>query len=51
MGGIYGYSHLRRADGGQVEFVRLPFADIGPSRNPGWMDEEDAVLLTDALPT
>ena len=37
-------------DGGQAEFVRVPFADVGPSKIPEWMDEEDAVLLTDALP-
>jgi alcohol dehydrogenase len=31
--------------------VRVPFADVGPSLIPEWMDEEDAVLLTDALAT
>ena len=52
VGGIYGYSHTCGGyDGGQAEFVRVPFADVGPSRIPDWMDEEDAVLLTDALPT
>jgi threonine dehydrogenase-like Zn-dependent dehydrogenase len=38
-------------DGGQSEFVRVPFADVGPSLIPDWMDEEDAVLLTDATAT
>jgi threonine dehydrogenase-like Zn-dependent dehydrogenase len=52
VGGIYGYSHTAGGyDGGQAEFVRVPFADVGPSRIPEWMDEEDAVLLTDACPT
>jgi len=52
VGGIYGYSHTCGGyDGGQAEFVRVPFADVGPSRIPEWMDEEDAVLLTDACPT
>ena len=52
VGGIYGYSHTTGGyDGGQAEYVRVPFADVGPSVIPEWMDEEDAVLLTDACPT
>jgi S-(hydroxymethyl)glutathione dehydrogenase/alcohol dehydrogenase len=52
VGGIYGYSHTTGGyDGGQAEFVRVPFADVGPSLIPEWMDEEDAVMLTDACPT
>lgn len=52
IGGIYGYSHSCGGyDGGQSEFVRVPFADVGPSLIPEWMGDEDAVLLTDALPT
>src|SRR3954466_12183032 len=51
-GGIYGYSHTCGGyDGGQAEFVRVPLADVGPSLIPAWMEEEDAVLLTDACPT
>ena len=52
VGGIYGYSHTTGGyDGGQAEFVRVPFADVGPTIIPEWMDEEDAVLLTDVVPT
>ncbi|MFW6775404.1 zinc-dependent alcohol dehydrogenase [Nocardioides sp. CPCC 205120] len=52
VGGIYGYSHTTGGyDGGQAEYVRVPFADVGPSLIPDWMSDEDAVLLTDALPT
>jgi alcohol dehydrogenase len=52
VGGIYGYSHTTGGyDGGQAEFVRVPFADVGPTLIPDWMEEEDAVMLTDALPT
>ncbi|NKE70789.1 zinc-dependent alcohol dehydrogenase [Candidatus Manganitrophus noduliformans] len=52
VGGIYGYSHTAGGyDGAQGEYVRVPFADVGPSKIPEWMDEEDAVLLTDACPT
>jgi threonine dehydrogenase-like Zn-dependent dehydrogenase len=52
VGGIFGYSHTTGGyDGGQAEYVRVPFADIGPWKIPDWMDVEDAVLLTDACPT
>jgi len=52
IGGIYGYSHSCGGyEGGQAEYVRVPFADVGPMRIPEWLDDEDAVLLTDALPT
>jgi threonine dehydrogenase-like Zn-dependent dehydrogenase len=52
VGGIYGYSHTCGGyDGGQAEFVRVPFADVGPSVIPDWMGDEDAVLCTDALAT
>jgi alcohol dehydrogenase len=52
VGAIYGYSHTCGGyDGGQAEFVRVPFADVGPSLIPEWMSEEDALMLTDACPT
>jgi threonine dehydrogenase-like Zn-dependent dehydrogenase len=52
VGGIYGYSHTCGGyDGGQAEFVRVPFADVGPVIIPDWMDDEDALLCTDALAT
>ena len=52
VGGIYGFSHTMGGyDGGQSEFVRVPFADVGPSLIADWMDDEDAVLLTDAVTT
>ncbi|GAA0300240.1 alcohol dehydrogenase catalytic domain-containing protein [Kineococcus aurantiacus] len=52
VGGIYGYSHTTGGyDGGQAEYVRVPFADVGPVKVPEWMHSEDAVLLTDATAT
>jgi alcohol dehydrogenase len=52
VGGIYGYSHTTGGyDGGQAEYVRVPFADVGPARIPDWLSDEDAVLCTDALAT
>jgi S-(hydroxymethyl)glutathione dehydrogenase/alcohol dehydrogenase len=50
--GIYGYSHTAGGyDGGQAEYVRVPYADFGPTLVPDWMDPDDAVLLTDVVPT
>ena len=52
VGGIFGYSHTAGGyDGGQAEYVRVPFADVGPMKIPEWMDLDDAVLLTDVTPT
>ncbi|TCS37504.1 threonine dehydrogenase-like Zn-dependent dehydrogenase [Paucimonas lemoignei] len=52
VGGIYGYSHTAGGyDGGQAEFVRVPFADISATVIPNDIHPDDAVLLTDALPT
>jgi threonine dehydrogenase-like Zn-dependent dehydrogenase len=52
VGGIYGYSHTTGGyDGGQSQYVRVPFADVGPVRIPDWMHDEDAVVLTDAAAT
>ena len=52
VGGIYGYSHTAGGyDGGQAEYVRVPFADVGPTIIPDDIDVDDAVLLTDAFPT
>lgn len=52
VGGIYGYSHTAGGyEGGQAEYVRVPYADVGPMVIPDWMDPDDAVLLTDVTPT
>lgn len=52
VGGIFGYSHTAGGyDGGQAEYVRVPYADVSPMVIPDWMDPDDAVLLTDVVPT
>lgn len=52
VGGIFGYSHVAGGyDGGQAEVVRVPYADVGPTVIPDWMDPDDAVMLTDVVPT
>ena len=50
--GIFGYSHLYGGySGGQAEYVRVPFADVGLEKIPDGMPDEQVVLLTDILPT
>lgn len=52
LGGIFGYSHTAGGyDGGQAEYVRVPYADVGPTVIPEGMDPDDAVMLTDVVPT
>ena len=52
VGGIYGYSHTAGGfHGGQAEYVRVPYANFNPTVIPEGMDPDDAVLLTDVLPT
>ncbi|MHB8285698.1 MAG: zinc-dependent alcohol dehydrogenase [Caulobacteraceae bacterium] len=52
VGGIYGYSHTAGGyNGGQAEYVRVPYANVGPHIIPDWMDLDDAVLMTDVVPT
>ncbi len=52
VGAIFGYSHTAGGfDGGQAEYVRVPYADVGPTVIPEGMDLDDAVLLTDVVPT
>jgi len=52
VGGIFGYSHTAGGyDGGQAEYVRVPYANFGPTIIPEGMDLDDAVLLTDVVPT
>ncbi len=52
VGGIFGYSHIAGGyNGGQAEYVRVPYADVGPMVIPSGMHPDDAVLLTDVVPT
>ncbi len=50
--GVYGYSHTTGGyDGGQAEYVRVPFADFGPMKIPDDLEDDDVLLLSDVLPT
>ena len=49
---LFGYSHLAGGyPGGQAEYVRVPFSDVGPIVIPDGMDDEDVLFLSDILPT
>lgn len=50
--GVFGYSHSTGGfEGGQAEYVRVPFADVGPTKIPEDMEDEDVLFLSDILPT
>ncbi|MFL6194813.1 MAG: zinc-dependent alcohol dehydrogenase [Thermoanaerobaculia bacterium] len=50
--GIYGYSHMTGGyAGGQAEYARVPFADVGPLKVPDGMDDEKVLFLSDIFPT
>jgi len=50
--GIFGYSHLYGGyAGGQAEYVRVPFADVGPLKVPGHLSDEQVLFLSDIFPT
>ena len=52
VGGIYGYSHTAGGyDGGQAEYLRVPYANYGATIIPDDIEDEDALLLTDACST
>ena len=50
--GLFGYSHLYGGyAGGQAEYVRVPFADVGALKLPEGLDDEQALFLSDIFPT
>jgi threonine dehydrogenase-like Zn-dependent dehydrogenase len=50
--GLFGYSHMLGGfAGGQAEYVRVPFADVGPVKVPSGLSDEQVLFLSDILPT
>lgn len=50
--GIFGYSHLVGGyAGGQAEYARVPFADVGPIKVPDELEDEQVLFLSDIFPT
>ncbi len=50
--GIFGYSHIYGGyAGGQAEYARVPYADVGPLKVPDHLKDEQVLFLSDILPT
>src|SRR5918992_4411624 len=50
--GLFGYSHMMGGyAGGQAEYVRVPFADVGPIQVPESLSDEQVLFLSDIFPT
>jgi threonine dehydrogenase-like Zn-dependent dehydrogenase len=50
--GVFGYSHMLGGfAGGQAEFARVPFADVGPMKVPDDLSDDKVLFLTDIFPT
>ena len=51
-GALFGYSDLYGGyDGGQAQYVRVPYADYGPRKVPDTLSDEEVLFLTDIFPT
>ena len=50
--GLFGYSHLLGGyPGGQAEYLRVPYADVGPIKVDGGLTDEQVLFLSDICPT
>lgn len=50
--GLFGYSHLYGGfPGGQAEYLRVPYADVGPIKVPNGLTDEQVLFLSDIFPT
>ena len=50
--GLFGYSHMLGGfAGGQAEYMRVPFADVGPAKVPSNLTDEQVLFLSDIFPT
>ncbi len=50
--GLFGYSHMLGGfAGGQAEYLRVPFADVGPIKVPAGLQDEQVLFLSDIFPT
>lgn len=50
--GLFGYSHLLGGyAGGQAEYLRVPYADVGPVKVPEGLDDDQVLFLSDIFPT
>lgn len=50
--GLFGYSHLLGGySGGQAEYLRVPYADVGPIKVPNGLSDDQVLFLSDIFPT
>lgn len=50
--GLFGYTHMLGGySGGQAEYLRVPYADVGPIKVPDGLTDEQALFLSDIFPT
>ncbi|GGC78370.1 zinc-dependent alcohol dehydrogenase [Chelatococcus reniformis] len=50
--GLFGYSHMLGGyAGGQAEYLRVPYADVGPIKVPTGLSDEQVLFLSDIFPT
>ncbi len=50
--GLFGYTHMMGGyAGGQAEYVRIPFGNVGPIKIPQGLDDEQVLFLSDIFPT
>jgi threonine dehydrogenase-like Zn-dependent dehydrogenase len=50
--GLFGYSHLYGGfPGGQAQYLRVPYADVGPIKVPAGLTDEQVLFLSDIFPT
>jgi threonine dehydrogenase-like Zn-dependent dehydrogenase len=50
--GLFGYSHMLGGfPGGQAEYLRVPFADVGPLKIPDGFSDDQVLFLSDIFPT
>ena len=50
--GLFGYSHMYGGyPGGQAEYARVPFSDVGPIKVPDSLSDEQVLFLSDIFPT
>jgi threonine dehydrogenase-like Zn-dependent dehydrogenase len=50
--GLFGYTHMLGGyAGGQAEYARVPFADVGPVKVPSGISDDQALFLSDVFPT
>jgi len=52
LAGLFGFSHIAGGfPGGQAEYLRVPYADVGPIKVPNGIEDEKVLFLSDIFPT